>query len=435
MTETQLVAGSRSQPGPGRPSRLSSGTPGQPAGETPTGESEATATSPSGRLAQLGPDPSMVQILTPQGLWHDHPDYPIELSPDQLRDALEKMVMARRLDLEGTNLQRHGELALWPPLRGQEATQAGAYLAVGHLDQVFPTYREQGLVHWMGVSLPEILATWRASAICPWDTVATRCSAYPVMIGSSALHGVGYAMGIQRDGMTGHVETSGDLDNSQDAAVMLFHGDGSMSQGDVNEAYVFAAANNAPIVFCCINNQYAISEPTSLIARAPLFSRVAGFGIRSVQVDGNDIVAMAAVMREAMRRARAGEGPTFVEAFTYRMGAHTTTDDPTRYRTRAEEEHWAALDPISRLQSYLLDAGEIDQGWLAALDQRAEAFGAEVRAAIGEIPEPDLVAELGNVYVDPTPEILAQQQELTEWLAADSDLPEDSASTDGVTCR
>jgi pyruvate dehydrogenase E1 component alpha subunit len=367
------------------------------------------------------PDPSMIQILSPQGRWKDHPEYPISLTPEQLRDALERMVMARRLDLEGTNLQRHGELSLWPPLRGQEATQAGALLAIGPHDQVFPTYREQGLVHWMGVSLPDILATWRGSAICPWDTVATRCSAYPVMIGSSALHGVGYAMGIQRDGLVGHRDASGDPASSEDAAVLLFHGDGAMSQGDVNEAYVFAAANHAPIVFCCINNQYAISEPTSLIARGPLFTRVAGFGIRSVQVDGNDVVAMAAVLRDAMRRARAGEGPTFVEAWTYRMGAHTTTDDPTRYRSAEEEAHWAALDPISRLKDHLMDAGLIDRDWLDALDQRAEAFGAEVRAAIGQIPETDLMSELGHVYVDPTPDILAEQQELAEWLALDDE--------------
>lgn len=367
------------------------------------------------------PDPSMIQILSPQGRWNDHPEYPIALTPDQLRDALERMVMARRLDLEGTNLQRHGELSLWPPLRGQEATQAGALLAIGSHDQVFPTYREQGLVHWMGVSLPDILATWRGSAICPWDTVATRCSAYPVMIGSSALHGVGYAMGIQRDGMTGDQSAFDDPASSEDAAVLLFHGDGAMSQGDVNEAYVFAAANHAPIVFCCINNQYAISEPTSLIARGPLFARVAGFGIRSVQVDGNDVVAMAAVLGDAMGRARAGQGPTFVEAWTYRMGAHTTTDDPTRYRSAEEEAHWAALDPISRLKDHLMDAGLIDQDWLAALDLRAEAFGAEVRAAIGQIPETDLMSELGNVYVDPTPDILAEQQELAEWLALDDE--------------
>lgn len=359
------------------------------------------------------PDPSMVQLLSPEGVRKDSPEYPIDLDAEQLRQALEHMVLARRLDVEGTNLQRHGELSLWPPLIGQEATQAGAMLAIGPNDQLFPTYREQALAHWKGVSIADILATWRGSAICPWDTVATHCSAYPVMIGSSALHGVGYAMGIQRDGMTGHD------DPDVDAAALLFHGDGGMSEGDVSESYVFAAANQAPIVFCCVNNQYAISERTTVSARTSLFRRAAGFGIHSVQVDGNDAIAMAAVLRDCLRRARNGEGPCFVEAWTYRMGAHTTTDDPTRYRSKEEEQAWAALDPIVRLRTHLLNEHLIDDDWLAALDERADAFGASVRAAIDDIPEPDLVAELGNVYVDPTPDIRREQQELADWLALD----------------
>lgn len=362
-----------------------------------------------------GPDPSMVQLLAPDGTRTDDPHHPIDLSDDQLVAALENMVMARRLDIEGTNLQRHGELGLWPPLLGQEATQAGAILAIGPNDQVFPTYREQALGHWMGVGIADILATWRGSAICPWDTVATRFSAYPVMIGSGGLHGVGYAMGIQRDGMTGH------HDADADAAALVFHGDGAMSEGDINEAYVFAVANRAPVVFCCVNNQWAISERTGQIARAPLFGRAAGFGMPAVQVDGNDVIAMAAVLREALTRARDGEGPTFVEAWTYRMGPHTTTDDPTRYRSRDEEEAWAALDPISRLRTHLLAERLVDDDWLAALDRRADAFGASVRASIDDIADPDLVESLGTVYVDPTPDIEAEQQELAEWLALDGE--------------
>lgn len=369
----------------------------------------------SARPPMEGPDPSMIQLLGPDGVRRDDPDHPIELSDDQLVAALENMVMARRLDVEGTNLQRHGELGLWPPLLGQEATQAGAILAIGPNDQVFPTYREQALGHWMGVDIADILATWRGSAICPWDTVATRFSAYPVMIGSGALHGVGYAMGIMRDGMTGH------HDPASDAAALVFHGDGAMSQGDINEAYVFAVANRAPVVFCCVNNQWAISERTSQIARAPLFGRAAGFGMPAVQVDGNDVIAMAAVLRQALARARDGGGPTFVEAWTYRMGPHTTTDDPTRYRSREEEQAWAALDPISRLRTHLLAEHLVDDQWLAALDRRADSFGASVRASIDDIAEPDLVEALGTVYVDPTPDIEAEQQELAEWLALDGE--------------
>lgn len=354
------------------------------------------------------PDPDMVQILAPDGTRTDRDDLPLDLSDEQLVDALERLVMARRLDLEGTNLQRHGELSLWPPAKGQEATQVGAWLAVGPQDQIFPTYREQALGHWMGVSLEDVIGGWRGTAHCPWDTVATRFSAYPVLIGSGTLHAVGYAMGIQRDAAA---------DPELHAAVLCFHGDGAMSEGDTNESYVFASSMNAPVVFCAVNNQWAISEPTKVQSPTSLYRRALGFGIPAVQVDGNDVLAMAAVLRVALERARRGEGPTFIEAWTYRRGAHTTTDDPTRYRTAETDATWEALDPIARLETYLRSRGLVDDAWLADLQERADEFGARVRAAAQQ-PDPDLVELLDDVYVDPTPEVLADQRELAAWRAA-----------------
>ncbi|MCO6631507.1 thiamine pyrophosphate-dependent dehydrogenase E1 component subunit alpha [Cutibacterium avidum] len=347
----------------------------------------------------------MVRILDDQGRLTPHPDFPVELSDEDLVKALEMMVMVRRLDVEGTALQRHGELGLWPPHMGQEATQAGAWLALGDGDQVFPTYREQGLAHAMGVSVADILDSWSGKAHCAWDTVATHFSAYPVMIGSGTLHAVGYAMGIQRDVESG----------SARAAVLDFHGDGAMSEGDTNEAYVFAASMNAPVVFVCVNNQWAISEPTTVQSPTSLFRRAIGFGIPAVQVDGNDVVAMTAVLRAALDHARSGKGPVFVEAWTYRMGAHTTTDDPTRYRTADEEAIWGKTDPILRLQTYLQDRGDIDQGWLDGLAEREEAFGAEVRAAVHENPTPVMAELMSDVYAEPTPDVLADAEEISSW--------------------
>ena len=351
------------------------------------------------------PDPAMVRILDDQGRLTPHPDFPVELSDEDLVKALEMMVMVRRLDVEGTALQRHGELGLWPPHMGQEATQAGAWLALGDGDQVFPTYREQGLAHAMGVSVADILDSWNGKAHCAWDTVATHFSAYPVMIGSGTLHAVGYAMGIQRDVESG----------SARAAVLDFHGDGAMSEGDTNEAYVFAASMNAPVVFVCVNNQWAISEPTTVQSPTSLFRRAIGFGIPAVQVDGNDVVAMTAVLRSALDHARSGKGPVFVEAWTYRMGAHTTTDDPTRYRTAEEESTWGKADPIVRLQTYLQDRGVIDQEWLDGLAEREEAFGAEVRAAVHENPTPVMAELMSDVYAEPTPDVLADAEEIASW--------------------
>ena len=167
------------------------------------------------------------------------------------------------------------------------------------------------------------------------------------MIGSQTLHATGYAMGIQRDGAVGE----------DGEAVIAYFGDGATSQGDVNEAFIWASVNNAPVVFFCQNNQWAISAPLERQSRVPLYQRARGFGFPGVRVDGNDVLACLAVTRQALQAAREGQGPTLIEAFTYRMGAHTTTDDPTRYRLAAELEAWKLRDPIERVKAYLVRSG------------------------------------------------------------------------------
>ena len=168
--------------------------------------------------------------------------------------------------------------------------------------------------------------------------------------------------------------------------MIAYFGDGATAQGDVNEAFVFASVQNAPVVFFCQNNQWAISEPNDKQTRVPLYQRASGFGFPGVRVDGNDVVAVYAVTKAAMDHAREGNGPTFVEAFTYRMGAHTTSDDPTRYRVAAEVEVWKQRDPIVRLRTYLERQGMIDEAFLADLERevgragRAHAAGLPVDA-------------------------------------------------------
>src|SRR5690606_3828090 len=164
----------------------------------------------------------------------------------------------------------------------------------------------------------------------------------------------GYAMGVAKDGA--------------DSAVVAYFGDGASSQGDVAEAFTFASVYNAPVVFLCQNNQWAISEPAERQSTVPLYQRARGFGFPGVRVDGNDVLACLAVTRAAVERARAGEGPMLVEAFTYRMGAHTTADDPTRYRRDEERAEWEAKDPIARLRTYLEKDGLADEAFFASID-------------------------------------------------------------------
>ena len=187
-----------------------------------------------------------------------------------------------------------------------------------------------------------------------WDSAATRFHLYTIVIGAQALHATGYAMGVERDGLVG----TGDPD--RDMAVVGYFGDGATSQGDVNEAFIFASSYNAPIVFFLQNNQWAISEPIERQSRIPLYRRSSGFGFPGVRVDGNDVLAVHAVTSEALERARSGNGPTLIEAYTYRMGAHTTSDDPTKYRLADELEHWRLKDPIERVRAYLSRHGAAD---------------------------------------------------------------------------
>lgn len=364
---------------------------------------------PATRIRQREPE-DMVQLLTPDGERVDHPDFSWSGDPAQLRGLLRGMVMARRFDTEGTALQRHGELGLWPPLLGQEAAQVGAAAALAGQDFVFPSYREHGVALAMGVPVGDMLKLWRGIGQGDWDPQTFRFNLYTLVIGSQTLHATGYAMGLQLDGMVGNPE------DDRNAAVLAFHGDGASSQGDVNEAYVFAASYNAPVVFFCQNNQWAISEPTDRQTRIPLYQRARGFGFPGIRVDGNDVLAVHAVTQWAMERARQGQGPAFIEAFTYRMGAHTTSDDPTKYRLAEEDEHWLGRDPIERVKKHLLGLDELDQAWLDDLDQQCEDFGASVRAACHDLVDPTMDVIFDHVHAEQTAELMAQREEYRAWV-------------------
>ena len=364
-----------------------------------------------------GQSDDMVQLLTPEGQRVPHGEFEFAGTTEDLIAYHRDMVLGRRFDVEATALQRHGELGLWPPQIGQEAAQVGAAYAVRDNDMVFPSYREHTLAMILGFPMTQILALFRGCDHGDWEML-DKFRNYQIVIGCQTLNAVGYAMGLQFDGMVGNE------DPAKNAATLVFHGDGASSQGDVNEAYVFAASYNAPVVFFCQNNQWAISEPIALQSRIPLYQRAWGFGFHGVQVDGNDVLAVKAVTDWAMERARQGEGPTFIEAFTYRMGAHTTSDDPTKYRRREEEAAWRAKDPIERVTTYLLGRGAIDQAWLDSLAEESEALGVRIRGGVGQLPEPRLEDFWALTYAS-LPPGLAQQRD--EYLAYEASFDEEPA--------
>jgi pyruvate dehydrogenase E1 component alpha subunit len=358
-------------------------------------------------MTTTGHDSEPVQLLTADGRRLDRPGGG---GPDdrELARMYRDMVLVRRIDEEAIALQRQGELGLWTSLRGQEAAQVGAGYALRASDMVFPSYREHGIAWCRGLDPVQLLAMWRGSSTGGWDAARHNFANYTIVIGAQTLHAVGYAMGVVRDQARG-------VDGS-DIAVFVCLGDGAMSQGDVNEAFVWASTQCLPVVFFCQNNQWAISAPIELQSRVPLARRAVGFGFEGVRVDGNDVLATYSVVQAALAKARAGEGPTLVEAYTYRMNPHTTSDDANRYRSADEVESWARRDPIARVRTYLSEAGAVDDAFFAAVEHEADEVALKLRDGGRALAEPTVRDAFDHVYADPPAAMLRQRRELQEFL-------------------
>lgn len=345
----------------------------------------------------------VARLLTPDGERIADPEldrWVADVDAITLRGLYRDMVLLRRIDTEGVALQRQGQLGLWPPCQGQEATQIGTARALRADDFAFPSYRETGVVYARGGKPSDFVLAWRGEEHSTYNPYDINTATQQIIIGAQALHAVGYAMGVQRDGT--------------DQVSVAYFGDGASSQGDVNEAMVFAASFGAPVVFVCTNNQWAISEPVSVQAKFPIAGRAPGFGIPSMRVDGNDVLACFAAMRWALDMARRGEGPAFIEAVTYRMGPHTTSDDPTRYRDKEEVEKWRRRDPITRLEALLRARGEFDEAFIGTVEADADALAAGVREAAMTATTRAPLTVLDNVYAEPHSGIDEQR----EWFGA-----------------
>jgi 2-oxoisovalerate dehydrogenase E1 component alpha subunit len=354
----------------------------------------------------VGGTPQLVQLLTPEGERVEHPEYRVDLTDEDIRDLYRDLVMVRRVDVEATALQRQGELGIWAALLGQEAAQVGSGRALEPDDYAFPTYREHGVAYCRGVDPLTLLGLFRGASNGGWDPNEHNFHLYTIVIGSQTLHATGYAMGLQRDGAVGE----------DGSAVIAYFGDGASSQGDVNEAFIWASVFNAPVVFFCQNNQWAISEPIEKQSRIPLYQRARGFGFPGIRVDGNDVLAVYAVTREALARAREGQGPTLVEAYTYRMGAHTTSDDPTRYRLASELETWKLKDPIERVKAYLSRSGIADAAYFDEVEKEADVLAARIRKGCTTMADPDALEIFSEVYAEPTPLIAEEREVFAAYL-------------------
>ena len=358
------------------------------------------------REAEFLGQEDFVQLVTPKGERIPSPGFDpwvADVTDEQLASLYEDLSVVRRIDTEATALQRQGELGLWPPLLGQEAAQIGSARALRSDDFVFTSYRENAVAYCRGVKITDLLRVWRGTSHGGWNPYDIGMAVPAVVIGAQTLHATGYALGCAKDGV--------------DSVAVAYFGDGATSQGDVNEAMVFAATFKAPVVFFCQNNQWAISEPVTLQAKAHISERAPGFGIPSLRVDGNDVLAVMAATRVALDRARNGDGPTFIEAVTYRMGPHTTSDDPTRYRDRDELEEWAAKDPISRLGALLDSKGLLTDELTARVTARADEVARELRVGCLALTAPDPLTIFDNVYATPHRGLDRQRSQYAAYLA------------------
>jgi 2-oxoisovalerate dehydrogenase E1 component alpha subunit len=331
------------------------------------------------------PDRVLAADGTPVG------DTDVGLDAAGLLAMLRWMLLARRLDRECIALQRQGELTVYPGFEGQEAAQVGSALALGADDFVFPTFRELAAALVRGVDPVQYLAyhrgTWHGG---PYDPRTTRFGPICIPVATQIVHGVGHAMGQRLDGMT--------------ACTIAYFGDGSASEGDFHEGANLAGVFGAPVVLFCQNNGWAISVPTAQQTAGEIWSRAAGYGFEGMRVDGNDVLAVYRATSEAVAKARAGGGPTLIEALTYRIGAHSTADDPGRYRDDAEVDAAKAFDPIVRFRAWLLAEELVDEatieGWTSEIDDQVLA----IREGVIAQPAPPVEWMFDWTYAAPTPQ-------------------------------
>lgn len=336
-----------------------------------------------------------VQLLDPDGHLKEDSQWPLEVTPELCRSFYRRMLLARRFDEEALALQRKGELGLWLQSYGQEAAQIGSITALRDTDYVFPSYREHAAALTRGISPAELLVQWRGNQHAGWDAEQYRFHIYTLVLAAQLPHATGYAMGVQRDGA--------------DELVVAYFGDGAASEGEANEAFNWAAAAAVPLLFFCQNNQWAISTPLHTQMRAPLHQRAQGFGLEAHAVDGNDVLAVHAVTTAVAKRIRAGGGPALIEAFTYRMGGHSTSDDPRRYRADSELEAWKARDPLSRVEALLDRQGWADRGFKDEVEAECADLAAQTRKVCGELPMPDIETLFDTVLVEGT-ELLTDER-------------------------
>jgi len=324
-----------------------------------------------------------------------------KLSADGLKTMYRYMLLGRRVDERMLNLQRQGRIGTFPQTTGHEAISLGTVYAIEKSDWHVPAYRELAGLLYRGWPVETILLYWNGFEEGNSPPPGVNDLPYCVPVASQLLHaaGIGMAMNIK----------------GEKSVVMTYFGDGSSSEGDFHEALNFASVFQAPVVFVCQNNQYAISVPLAKQMRCKTVAqRAVAYGMPGIRVDGNDVLACYVAASEAVERARKGEGPTLIEGLTYRWTPHTTADDPKRYRTEEEAKEWAKKDSLIRFARYLVDKGVHTEASLKALDEEIDTLIKEAVKRFEELAQSeelsDPLAMFDYIYAD-TPAFLQEQRD------------------------
>ncbi len=341
-----------------------------------------------------------LQVLDPEG----NVDKSLEPALDNgmLEKFYRTMMLTRMFDEKALKLQRQGRMLTYGSCLGQEASQIGSAFAMKPEDWFFPAFREHGVQISRGIPMKLLYIYWMGSEDA---NMMVPVKNFPVAIPVSTqiLHAVGAAWAAKL--------------RKQDIASVVYFGDGATSEGDFHEGMNFAGVFKTPTVFICQNNQYAISFPREKqTASKTLAQKALAYGFEGIQVDGNDVLAVYSAANAALTKARSGGGPTLIECFTYRLGAHTTSDDPTRYRKKEEEEGWRKKDPIKRMRIYLEKKGIWNQSYE---DKILKETSEEVEKAVEEAEKfnPAVENMFKYVYAEITPDLKEQRDELLNFIA------------------
>lgn len=344
----------------------------------------------------------LFRIVDPDGTYNSKLEP--KLSEDLLKKAYRHIVLVRILDSRMLSLQRQGRIGFYVPSHGEEASQVGSAMALEKDDWVFPAYREPGCALWRGAPLDAIIAQAYGNAL---DVMKGR--QMPSHYGHRGVHFVtpSSPVGTQIPmavGAAWAMKILGDPNVS-----LVYFGDGATSEGDFHVGMNFAGVFKAPTIFFCKNNQWAISLPVSMqTAAKTLASKAEAYGFEGVRVDGNDLLAVYATTKKAVDLARAGGGPMLIEAVTYRLGPHSSSDDPTRYRPKEEVEYWQQRDPIERLRRYLEVKGLWTKEGDAALRTELDGLVTETIRRVEKAPPPPLESLFTDVYAEMPPHLKEQ---------------------------